>query len=102
MSALPVVTRLSEPPGWRPDRHTQTEHRRTYGVPDPLTDIRVTRFSRAVPHASPAPRRAPHRDRPRLSPNHDGLADPDTFLLRGTFADRSLDVVFVVERDRTV
>ena len=38
----------------------------------------------------------------RTSPNHDGLYDLNKFLFRGTFAGRSLDIVFVVEASRTV
>jgi hypothetical protein len=76
---------------------------------DPLADIRVSDTAREKRgrYLSPAQLRDALRTETghvcrRTSPNHDGLYDSSKFLFRGTFADRSLDIVFVVERDRTV
>jgi hypothetical protein len=38
----------------------------------------------------------------RSSPNHDGLYDENTFILRGTFHETALDIVFVVEHAKVV
>lgn len=38
----------------------------------------------------------------RSSPNHDGLYDENRFILRGTFHETALDIVFVVEHTKVV
>jgi hypothetical protein len=75
----------------------------------PLDDIEVTRTAREkrTRYLTPAQLRTALREESgyvcrKSSPAHEGLYDDSKFILRGTFFDTGLDIVFTVETDRVV
>ncbi|ELY97571.1 hypothetical protein C482_13149 [Natrialba chahannaoensis JCM 10990] len=75
----------------------------------PLDTIRITTTARKKcdRYLTPAELKTTLRDRSgyvcrKVSPNHEGLYDKTKFIIRGTFFDIDLDIVFVVESDHIV
>lgn len=74
-----------------------------------LDDIVVTQTAREKHnrYLTPAQLRAALRQGSgyvcrKRSPAHEGLYDDSKFIIRGTFSDTDLDIVFTVESDRVV
>lgn len=75
----------------------------------PLDTIRVTNTAREKQnrYLTPPELRTALREQPgyvcrKTSPNRDGLYDQSKFIIRGTFFETDLDIVFTVESDHLV
>ncbi|EMA39123.1 hypothetical protein [Halobiforma nitratireducens] len=75
----------------------------------PLDTIHITTTTREKRdrYLTPAELKTVLRERSgyvcrKVSPNHEGLYDETKFILRGTFFDMDLDIVFTVESDHIV
>jgi hypothetical protein len=75
----------------------------------PLDDVVITQTAREKSnrYLTPAQLRTTLREASgyvcrKTSPAHEGLYDDSKFIIRGTFSDTDLDIVFTVESDRVV